>query len=191
MRQLNNAAVEMLPIRLIMSIAMIAAILLLIVSASGTLRVFLDEQQVEQQCLSLQSTLSIMIADGAFRDVDDHTASEGTKRVHTFILPDSLIYLSFGGDPETHYSGVFNSRLVEDGAVIFYQVQGGSKKVIWLPRQTHKFREGTNVHGQWVLSGDGHSYIIRGGGTISLVFECVQKNHQRYILIHYNDGLNS
>lgn len=191
MRQSNNAAVEMLPIRLIMSIAMIAAVIVLVVSAAGTLRVFLAEQQVEQQCLSLQSTLSIMIADGAFRDVDEPSASEGTKRVYTFVLPDSLVYLCFGGDPDTHRSGLFTSTLVEDGAVIFYQVQGGSKKVIWLPRHTHKFREGTYGHDQWVINGSGNSYIIHGGGTMSLVFECIQKNHRRYILIYQDDGLTS
>lgn len=189
MRQCNNAAVEMLPIRLMMSIAMIAAIIVLLVSVAGTLRVFLAEQQVEQQCLSLQATLSIMVADGAFRDVDDRSASEGTRRVYTFVLPDSLVYLSFGGNPDAYHSGLFTPTLVEDGAVIFYQVQGGSKKVIWLSYHAPKFREGIYDHDQWIINGSGHSYIIHGGGTITLVFECIQKNNRHYVLIYHDASI--
>ena len=45
------------------------------------------------------------------RDVDDLNAAEGTKRVQTFTLPDSLVYLSFGGDPDPLNTGVFSSKL--------------------------------------------------------------------------------
>lgn len=188
MRQKDDTAAEMLPVRLMISIAMIAAVLLLLVGASGTLRIFLAEQQVERQCLLLQSTLATMVANGVFRDVDDCSAIEGTKRVHTLILPDSLIYLSFGSDPDLLYTEGYTSELVEDQPVIFYQVQGGSKKVLWLPNKTYKFREGTFVDGRWVINGTSKSYIIQGGGTTTLAFECVQKNHIPYILIHRIDG---
>jgi hypothetical protein len=186
---MNNEAVEMLPIRLIISLAVIAAIVLLIVVASGNLRTVLAEQEVEGQCRLLESSLSTMAGAGGFRDVDACSAPEGSKRMQTFSLPDSLMYLSFGGDPDPSNTGVLTPGLTEDGAVIFYQVQGGSKKVIWLPKDTYKFREGTYVDDKWVIQGDGQSYIIRRGGTISLVFERVTKNHQVYILIHENDEI--
>jgi type II secretory pathway pseudopilin PulG len=189
LQQMNNEAVEMLPIRLIISLAIIAAIAVLIVVASGNLRTILAEQEVEQQCRLLESSLSTMAGTGGFRDVDVFSAPEGSKRIQTFSLPDSLMYLSFGGDPDPSNTGVLTSGLTEDGAVIFYQVQGGSKKVIWLPKETYKFREGTYVDNTWVIQGDGQSYIIRGGGTTTLVFERVQKNHQVYILIHGNDEI--
>jgi hypothetical protein len=51
LQQMNNEAVEMLPIRLIISLAIIAAIAVLIVVASGNLRTILAEQEVEQQCI--------------------------------------------------------------------------------------------------------------------------------------------
>jgi hypothetical protein len=190
MKNRNSAAIDQLPIRLIMSLAIIAAIILLIVSASGPLRTFLAEQEVESQCRLLESSLSTLAESGAFRDVDDLNGAEGTKRVQTFTLPKSLVYLSFGGDPDPSNTGLFTSELLEDGAVICYKVQGGSKQVIWLPKETHKFREGAFVDDHWVIHGDGHSFIIRTGGILTLLFERVEKNHKSYILIHTTDEMN-
>ncbi len=185
------AAVEMLPVRLMMSIAMIAAIVILIVVAAGNLRVFLAEHDVETACASLQASLCTMVADGAFRNVDDRSSPEGTKRIHTFNLPDSLVYLSFGGDPDPADNGSRVSTLLEDGAVIVYRVAGGSKKILWLPIETYKFRQGRYVNDHWVIDGQGSSVIITTGGTITLVFECVQKQHQKYLLIHWSGEQNS
>ncbi len=188
---MHKDAMEMIPIRLIVSIAIIAAIVLMTVIASDSLRVLLAEHQVEMECRKLESSLSTMLADGAPRDLDESNAVEGTKRVQTISLPDSLIYLSFGGDPDSLNTGVLTPELTADGAVIFYRVQGGSKKVIWLLEETCNFREGTYVNGSWVIAGAGQSYIIRTGGKIMVVFEYVQKDHKVYILVHGNDAINS
>jgi hypothetical protein len=190
MSQRNNDAVDQLPIRLMMSLAIIAAIVVLVVSASGTLRTFFAEQQVESQCRLLEASLSTMAESGAVRDVDDLNAAEGTKRVQTFTLPESLVYLSFGGDPDPSNTGSFSSKLVEDGAVIFYKVQGGSRQIIWLPKETYKFREGTFVDDYWRITGEGKSFLIHTGGTVTLVFERVQKNHMTYILVHTTDDID-
>jgi len=186
----DNDAVDQLPIRLMMSLAIIAVILVLVACASGALRTFLAEQQVESQCRQLEASLSTLTESGAVRDVDDLNAAEGTKRVHTISLPDSLIYLSFGGDPDPSNTGWYSSELVEDGAVIFYKVNGGSKQVIWLPKETYQFREGTFINDHWTIDGDGQSLIICTGGTLTLVFERVQKNHKSYILVHNTDDID-
>lgn len=185
------AAAEMLPVRLMISIAMIVTIVILVVVAAGNLQVFLAEQEIETACRSLQASLCTMVADGAFRDVDDLSSPEGTKRIHTFKLPDTLMYLSFGGDPDPADNGSRTSELLEDGSVIVYKVAGGSKKIIWLPIETYKFREGRFDYTHWVLEDQGNSFLITSGGTVTLVFECVQKRHQKFILIHQNDERNS
>lgn len=190
MTKWDNDAADQLPIRLMMSLAIIAAILVLVAAASSSLRTFFAEQQVESQCRLLEASLSTLTESGAVRDVDDLNAAEGTKRVHTISLPDSLIYLSFGGDPDPSDTGWYSSELVEDGAVIFYKVQGGSKQVIWLPKETYKFREGTFIDDHWMIHGDGQSFIIYTGGTLTLVFERVQKNHKSYILVHNTDDID-
>jgi len=184
---MNTTAVEMIPVRLIISLAIIAAIAVMMVFASGGLRTLLAEHQVEQECRLLESTLSTMVGSGVPRDVDEASDAEGTKRVQTFTLPDSLLYLSFGGNPDPLNTGVLKPGLIEDGAAIFYKVGGGSKQVIWLPKETYKFREGTYVDDKWVINGTGQSFIVHSGGKITLVFERVQKNHVIYILIHGTD----
>jgi len=190
MRKMNADAVEMIPIRLIISLAIISAIVVMMVFASSSLRILLAEHQVEQECRLLESTLSTMVGSGVPRDVDEASAAEGTKRVQTFTLPDSLLYLSFSGDPDSLNTGVLKPGLIEGGAAIFYQVEGGSKQVIWLPKETYKFREGTYVDNKWVINGAGQSFIVHSGGKITLVFERVQKNHVIYILIHGTDESN-
>lgn len=191
MTKWDNDAVEQLPVRLMMSLAIIAAILILVAYSSGSLRTFLAEQQIESQCRLLEASLSTLTESGAVRDVDDLNAAEGTKRVHTISLPDSLVYLSFGGDPDPSDTGWYTSELVEDGAVIFYKIQGGSKQVIWLPKETYKFREGTFINDHWTIDGAGQSFIIHTSGTLTLVFERVQKNHITYILVHNIDDIDS
>jgi hypothetical protein len=130
-----------------------------------------------------------MVGSGVARDVDEVNTAEGTKRVQTFILPDSLVFICFGGDPDLENNGGRSPGLTEDGASIFYQIEGGSKHVMWLPKETYKFREGTYTNSKWVIAREGQSYILQGGGKTTLVFELVQKNHVNYILIKANDGI--
>jgi hypothetical protein len=189
MRPCDNFAAEMIPIRLIISVAIIAAIAVLVWAGMGVLRTSLGEHEVEQQCQQLQSTLCTMVQSGVARDLDECNAAEGTKRMHTFTLPDSLVYLSFGGDPDARNTGVLHPGLTEDGSAIFYKIQGGSKKVIWLPEGSYRFRDGRWSNGAWTLNEEGCSYIIHHGGSIPLEFELVQKNHVVYILVHGNDEI--
>lgn len=184
-------AVEMIPIRLIISIAIIAAIAVMISVGANTLCIFLAQHQVEQECRQMESTLSTMVEGGIPRDVDEVNAAEGTKRVCTLTLPDTLVYLSFGGDPDAENIGVLKPALTEGGSAIFYKVAGGSKQVTWLPKETYRFREGAYHENRWMINEDGCSYIVQSGGKTTLVFELVQKNHETYILIHGNDRITS
>jgi hypothetical protein len=186
----GNDAVDQLPIRLLMSLAIIAAVVLIIGGASGWMRTFLAEQQIENQCRMLEASLLTMVHAGASRDVDDPLAVEGAKRVQQFTLPDSVVFLSFGGNPDPTGQGYFSSELVEDGAAIFYRVQGGSTHVLWLPKESFQFREGLCVDTHWIVHDAGQSFIIHQAGQYVLVFEHVQKNHEQFILIHNTDDID-
>ncbi len=189
MRRMNTAGVEMISIRLLISIIVITAIMLLVAIAFFHLRISLAEHQVEQECRLIQSALSTMVASGVARDVDAVDAPEGTLRIQTMMLPDTLVYLSFGGNPDPLNTGDLDPTLTEDGSVIFYKVQGGTTQVIWLPKDTYKFREGLSHGNTWTMNMTEESFIIRHGGTITLEFELVQQHHVYYILIHANDGI--
>jgi hypothetical protein len=168
-----------------MSVVLIAAIVLIVTLAAGSLQVFFAEQSVDQQCHDLLASLGTMVVDGAFRDVNSLSETDGTKRVFTFLLPDSLVYLCIGGDPDPSDTGQFTTTLVCNGAMIVYKIQGGSKHVVWLPRETYHFRLGVFLNHHWMIAEDGQSLLICKGGRVSLVFECVQQYHQHYILVHH------
>jgi hypothetical protein len=189
MRQMKDDATEMIPIRLLISIVIIATIMVIVAVASESLRVSLAEGQVEHECRLLQSSLATMMTSGVPRDVDCIDSAEGTKRVQTMTLPDSLMYLSFGGNPDPLNIGELRPTLIENGAALFYRVQGGDAHVIWLPTDIYKFREGTFYGCTWVVKGTEECFILHQGGSTTLVFELVKKNNVKYILIHANDGI--
>ena len=189
MRKSDNIASEMIPIRLIISVAVIAAIAVIIAIGYNNLSITLAENRVENECRTLESELFTMMSSGVTRDVDEINAGEGTKRIHNFDLPDNLIYLAFGVDPDPNNRGILETGLTEDGSAIFYRVGGGSKHVIWLSEE-FKFREGDYTNNKWVINGDGQGFIITSEGKTTLVFELVQKNDERYVLIHSNDKID-
>jgi len=188
MRKMDSNASDMIPMRLIVSIAIIAAIATMLAFGYINLNVVLSENYIEDECRALESKLYTMSASGVARDVNEVNAAEGTKRVHTFNLPNNIVFLSFGIDPDSDNNGILESGLTDNGAVIFYKINGGSKKVIWLD-EDFKFREGRYDGDKWVINGLGQGLIIKNPGTITLNFEYVEKSDKPYILIQSNDGI--
>ena len=141
MRKMDEYATDMIPIRLLISIAVVSAITLMVFFGFLNLSVIISENQIENDCRELESKIYTMIKSGVPRDVDEVGAGDGTKRVQVFSLPDNLVFLSFGVDPDENNDGILETGLTENGAVIFFRVQGGSKHVIWLDEDI-RFREG-------------------------------------------------
>jgi len=188
MRKSDNIASEMIPIRLIISIALISAIVTMILIGYNNLSITLAENHLENECRALESELYTMIGSGVARDVDEVNAGEGTKRIHDFDLPINTIYLAFGVDPDPNNNGFLETGLTEDGSVIFYKIGGGSKHAVWLSEE-FRFREGNCTDTKWVINDSGQGFIIISGGKTTLVFELVQKNDEKYILIHSSDKI--
>jgi len=188
MQRVTTIASEMIPIRLIISITIIAAITVMIVAGHSILSMTLAEHQIESQCLSLESTLYTMVQSGVARDVDEVGAIDGTKRTYTLELPDSSLYLSFGVDPDPNNDGILETGLTSDGSVVCYQVSGGSKHVLWLSEDDIRFREGNYTQWKWTIHGTGEGLILTSEGTITLTFELIEKHHETYILIYPNDN---
>ena len=147
-----------------------------------------SENNVEQECREIESELYSMVSSGVARNLSDIGSDQGTIRSCCMNLPDNLVYLSFGVDPDPKNNGNYQSGLTLNGSCIFYKIDGGSKKVIWLD-ESFKFREGKLFSDKWFLKGLGQGYIIRGGGKVNLVFELVKKDEELLILIHGNDNI--
>jgi len=190
MKKFNCYATETIPVRLIISIAIVSVIMLMVFFSFLNLKIILSENQIENDIRSLESKLCTMLSSGVARDVDETDAGHGTKRTHTFNIPENIIFLSFGCDPDENNDGILQTGLTEDGAVIYYKVSGGCKNVIWLD-ESFRFREGNFEKYKWTINGFGEGFIIDGSGELVLNFELVEKNHKTYILIHSNDMIES
>jgi hypothetical protein len=66
---------------------------------------------------------------------------------------------------------------------------GGNKQVIWLSEKEFRFREGEFADDKWIINDGEQGFISSNGGKTTLTFELVQKNHEIYILIQGNDGI--
>jgi hypothetical protein len=190
MKKIDNTASEMIPIRLIISIAIMAAIAFMLAVGYNNLSITLSENQIENQYITLESKLYTMLASGVTRDVDELNAGDGTMRTHTFDLPDNVVYLAFGIDPDPNNNGELITGLTDDGSAVFYKVSNGNKHVIWLSGDDFRFREGNNTNGKWIINNDEQGFILRNSGKTTLTFELVQKNHEKYVLILANDNIN-
>lgn len=191
-KKLDNKAVDFLPMRIIVSIAIITAITGLTAYGLYSASINNSENQIDQQCKELISSLSSMAARGEPRDNSNINDGIGSIRVKEFNLPNNLLYLSFGVDPDPNNDGKLKTGLTEEGNVIFYRVEGGSKKTIWLDEHI-KFREGVyiEIFGGWFLiPGLIHptGHIIEEGGTTSITFEYIILNNESYVLIQSDDG---
>ena len=190
MKKIDNTASEVIPIRLIISIAIMAAIAFMLAVGYNNLSITLSENQIENQYITLESKLYTMLASGVTRDVDELNAGDGTMRTHTFDLPDNIVYLAFGIDPDPSNDGELTTGLTDDGSAVFYKVSNGNKHVIWISGDGFRFREGNNTNGKWIINNDEQGFILRNSGKTTLTFELVQKNHERYVLILANDNIN-
>jgi len=187
---MDSSAAEMIPIRLTISIAIVAAIVVMAAIGYNFFSIANAENQIENEFRTLQSSLYSMIGSGVARNVYEINVNEETKRVQTLNLPGNLVYLAFGVDPDPHNNGVLSTGLTENGSMICYQVSGGGKHILWLPGDQMQFREGIFTDDKWVINGDGQGFILTQGGTTVLTFELVQQNSKVYILIHSTDTFN-
>ena len=182
----DNKAAEMIPIRLIISIIIIAAITSMVAVAYYNLALTSAEHQIQQECYSLEAELLTMTSSGNARDLFDPTATPGTTRSHTFHLSEKLIYLSFGVDPDQDNDGTLQTGLTANGSILCYQTERGSKHIHWLSEKIC-FREGTYLDERWIISGEEQGFILTWAGESTLIFELVHNGYTPYILIHATD----
>lgn len=175
--------------RMIASIVVGAAIVGLVFLGLQTVMKTSSESQMERECNELITSLSTMVASGDSRDVLNPQAATGDRRYIELELPQKLIYMGFGVDPDSDNDGLIDTGLTSDGECIVYKLEGQSKQVIWDVGNI-AFREGKETEGRWVLNEPHQGYIIEGGGEYKLAFENVVESYdQQYVLIRAQDDI--
>jgi len=181
----DKGGATFIPVRATISIILAIAIVTLAYVGLQNAMKEKEEGSVRRQCEELIALLSTMVKSGNARDVENPFDFTGDAREYNFTFPAHLVYIGFGVDPDPDNNGVLESGLTDEGNCIFYRVEGRSKQVIWL-EESMKFREGKYENGRWTIR-EPEGYIIDGGGEITLIFELVEKNGEKYILIQAED----
>ncbi len=193
----DTRAADTIPLKLVVYLGLLAAVLLLIAQAWENASQVLDEAEIEAQIgdatLSLRS-----IQNGHARALEDRYGPEGSMCVLTLSLPDQVRYLSFGVDPDPDCSGnLSDSEWVVENNTLIYQYKNGVKQRVLLEGEIIRFLRGTlDEEGKWqfvVGQGDNETVpspeetgaVIEYPVSGDFVFELVSRNNVKYTLSHF------
>ena len=177
----DTTAAEMIPIRLMISIAVIAAITFLAFTGFQKIQSTSEMDSFEKELRMLKSELSLLYATGEPRDIQNPYASNGTTRVFSFHVPPSVALLSFESD--SLLLPLHDTTSSESSSAFLYQTTTGHQEVIWCDSPLH-FCKGIFVDSRWICSSDKPIFTVAGGGKLDLTFELVSQNETLFILIY-------
>ncbi|HIH74881.1 MAG TPA: hypothetical protein HA306_06775 [Methanosarcina sp.] len=193
----NTAAADTIPLKLVVYLALLAAVVFLLAQAwSMALPVLQDakiKNQIETASLSLLS-----IQEGYSRDPADKYSPDGSMCTLTFSLPPSLRYISFGVDPDQECNGnLTDSEWVPENNTLIYQYKNGVKKRVFLEGKPVHFTKGVqNSENVWIPAGSQRSneeivvlentaVIIEYPVSGEFLFEMVSYNGTRYTMSRF------
>jgi len=193
----DTRAADTIPLKLVVYLGLLAAVLLLIAQAWENASPVLDEAeikaQVEDAALSLHS-----IQKGHSRPLEDIYAPEGSGCILTLSLPESISYLSFGVDPDPDCSGnLSDSEWKLESNTLIYQYKNGVKQRVLLEGETVHFLKGApDEEGNWVPAASLENnetpsgfnetgIVIKYPVSGEFVFELVSENGIRYTMSHF------
>lgn len=193
----DTRAADTIPLKLVVYLGLLAAVLLLISLAWENASPVLDdaeiEAQVEDAALSLRS-----IQNGHARPLEEIYGPEGSMCILTLSLPDQVRYLSFGVDPDPDCSGnLSDSEWNLENNTLIYQYKNGVKQRVLLGGETVHFLKGApEEEGNWVpaVSPENNetSSVLKETGIVieypvsgEFVFELVSEDGVRYTMSHF------
>jgi len=186
---MDEGGTGVIPLRMLISLVVGAGIVTVAFLGLRNALHTAAEKQVERECDEILSSLSTMVASGDARRASNPEMTRGDTRRMEITLPNELIFLGFGIDPDPDNDGVLSSGLTANGSCIFFKTEGRGKRVMWDTGGV-RFREGTQENGRWTVHEPHQGYIIRGGGTYHLTFELVEDyDGTTYVLIWAQDKM--
>jgi hypothetical protein len=149
---LDTAAADTIPLKLVVYLGLLAAVLLLLAQAWNVVASpVLQEAEIKTQAETASLTL-LSIQGGYARDSADRYSPEGSMCTLTFSLPPSVRYISFGVDPDQECNGnLTDSGWVPENNTLVYQYKNGVKKRVLLEGTPVHFIKGIpNSEGTWI-----------------------------------------
>ncbi len=193
----DTVAADTIPLKLVVYLGLLAAVLILAVQAWYTMSPVLEEAQIKSQVEA--ASLSIRsIQEGYARDSAESHSPEGIMCTLKFSFPASVRYISFGVDPDPECNGqLHDSEWVLENNTIIYQYKNGVKKRLFLEGKPVHFIKGEqNSEGIWMplesrenalmpLSLEKTGAIIEYPVSGEFLFELVTQNGIRYTTSHF------
>ena len=193
----DTVATDTIPLKLVVYLGLIAAILLLLAQAWHTAIPVLDDAEIKAQTEAASMSI-LSIQDGYARNSADLYSPEGSMCTIGFSLPASVRYISFGVDPDPECNGQLNdSEWVMENNTIIYQYKSGVKDRIFLKGTSVHFVKGErNSEGIWIpledsenndtlLASEKTGVVIEDPVSGEYLFEMVTRNDVRYTMSHF------
>ncbi|AKB29831.1 hypothetical protein MSSIT_3112 [Methanosarcina siciliae T4/M] len=169
----DTVAADTIPLKLVVYLGLLAAVLLLLAQAWNTASPVLQEAEVKKQIET--ASLSLLSIQGGYaRDPADRYSPEGSMCTLSFSLPASIRYVSFGADPDQECNGnLTDSGWIPENNTLIYQYKNGVKKRVLIGgTPVHFIRGFRNSDGIWVpAESQDENQTASGLGSTGVVIE--------------------
>jgi hypothetical protein len=193
----DTAAADTIPLKLVVYLALLAAVVLLLAHAWSIASPVLQDAEIKTQAET--ASLSLLSIQGGYaRNSEDRHSPEGSMCTLTFSLPPSVRYISFGVDPDKECNGnLTDSEWVSENNTLIYQYKNGVKKRVFLKGTPVHFIKGIrNSEGIWIPTGSQESnetslalesaaVVIEYPVSGEFLFEMVTHNGTRYTMSRF------
>ncbi|HOW14788.1 hypothetical protein [Methanosarcina sp.] len=192
----DTRAADTIPLKLVVYLALLAAVVLLLAQAWSTASPVLQDAEIKAQTES--ASLSLLSIQGGYaRNSEDRYSPEGSMCTLKFSLPPAVRYISFGVDPDQECNGnLTDSEWVPENNTLIYQYKNGVKKRVFIEGAPVHFIKGIeNSEGIWVPAGSQESnetldlentaVLIEYPVSGEFIFEMVSYNGTRYTMTRF------
>lgn len=193
----NTVAADTIPLKLVVYLALLAAVVLLLAHAWSIASPVLQGAEIKAQAES--ASLSLLSIQGGYaRNSEDRHSPEGSMCTLPFSLPPSVRYVSFGVDPDQECNGnLTDSEWTPENNTLIYQYKNGVKKRVFLEGAPVHFIKGIkNSDGIWVPAGsrevngtfldlESTAVVIEDPVSGEFLFEMVTYSDTRYTMARF------
>jgi len=185
---MDKKGMAFLSTRFVLTVALIAVITGIFYVGMRNVIPLIEENNVERQIEKLDNLFHQMIM-GDTRDValqQNYKTEYGERIVYEFKLPSDIVYLGIGTDPDPNNNGKLQCKLMGNGNVIVYKIEGRSKKIYWLDKDI-KLCLGEYKNNNWLIKKPEEGLVIIHGGKYEITFELVKYHDEKYIIMYANN----
>lgn len=166
----NNQAAMWIPVRLLISIAMISCFTTLVIIGSNHVRIVRDQDVFSQEISSIKQSLETLYRHGNCRNMNSVSDTPGSKQVFTLNVPETISMIYFGRKPAESKEYVSTIRYLSDQTtnMLFMSsdiqvISAEYREHRWQPNKNHTgfhLRSGKNQFTAELVCDNSDQFII-------------------------------